>query len=533
MTSRWILTSVVLATVGCGGGGTVEITANLNLPAKESLSPASPAVRMERITVSIDGSERGDEAYLELGAAERTAIFESYPANRSVALEVQAFDAGNRLVASATARFEVDEDDLTIDLALNRSLAYVIHRQTCGGSCAPGFACADLGSGYRCVEEAATCTRCTGGNVCVNDGGGGACVARYDFARSARAPRTIYAIDLNARTLVEKIELPGSNPQAVGISPFGSEGVLVTYVDGPAERPQGFVALLSASDHTFTKTVQLPCPQELAVGRPGYRYAAVAGGGFVSILDFGEGGAGQPTVLRPPAPGEQGSCADIQDLRLGGRISDGLVGAGGRKAVFATSGGVALIELDQADRTQPVEPGDIAGASGIALAGDDRLAYATSSLSRVLYVMDLQEKALVPFCSPSLRGGDGSCPEDKGFAGVVGPAVFSEKTQRVLALEAGEAAQHVFGFDIVAGTGDPVENAVSTLASAADLAIGPGGRKAVVLAASGLTMIALDRGAIEASSSFYPPDPDVRFMQDGVEVGERFQPLKIAILNGQ
>jgi DNA-binding beta-propeller fold protein YncE len=494
---RALSISLFVLSAACGDA-TVEVAVNLQVPSKAVLSPFDPSARLSIVRVSIDGSERLDEVSTMLAPGETRAVFSGYPADRSVTIRVEGFDRLGSLVAFARSVVAIEGDDLEIPIAFRRTLAYIAHRPVCGGGCSQGSECVDLQEGYACREIVMGCGTCSG--ACVEFRGSPQC--RAIFSRSTPAARTIYVVDLATRSLVDEVEIPGADPRVTGLSPIGGEGVLVTYNDGL----NGFIAILSASDGTFAKTIMLPRPHEIGVLAAGERYGAAAGGGVVSVIDF-----------------EQQSVT--KSVPLGGKVLDAVIGGEGKKAVFITSSGIALLDLTDAEAAVPLSPGEVAGASGVGVSGDGNTAFITSSQDRRLYELDL------------LEGGMAPNNDADGFAALVGAAAFSERSGLVLAIQAGEMGARVFPYDTIGRAGGPA--VIGTLPVPADIASGPDGRRLIVVstgtssASSGLTIVDADPVlAPQGSTVGYPRDPDDVFLQGTTEIHQRYQPFKVTALYG-
>lgn len=485
----------------CGGEARVAIDVALELPAKAVLSPYDPSARLVRVHGEVDGAERLDEVAVNLEPGATSFRIEDYPAERAVTIRAQGFDALGNLVAYAEGKLELGEDDASITLPFRRTLAYVTHRAPCGNGCGEGSACTVTTEGAACRVESGACTACPGGQACVETGGGASCQPL--FTRNTAAAGTIYVIDLATRALIDEVQVPGTDPRAGGVHARGGEGVMVVWSDGPA----GFAGLLSSSDHTWTRTLELPRPQELALAAPGFRYGVAGGGGLVSILDLEEN-----RVLRSES--------------IGGRVLDGVIGAGGERAVLVTSAGIAQLDLTQPESTVPVSPGEVAGASGVGLSGDGTLAYITSSSERQVFELNLIDGGMAPI------------DPRNGFSALVGAAAFSPRAGGVFAIQAGELGARVYFYDVVAKR--PLEQPiVGTLPVPSDIVAGPQGRRVLVIssgtssASAGLTIIDTDPLiAPEGSTVSYLRDRDDVYREGGVELRQRYQPFKAGALYG-
>lgn len=490
--------------LGCAaaacGDGKLTIDATLELPSKASLSPLDPNNRLTRILVSIDGADRLDESYVNLAPTETRATFEGYPPQRAAVVKAEGFDSIGNLVAYGRADLDIADEDASVTLQFRRTLAYVAHRAVCRGGCGEGFACVEAGAGATCAPVQAACAQCGAGESCVDLLGAVRC--RRNSTRTTAGAKTLYAIDLSTRSLIEKVQIPGTDPRPAGVYPRGGDSVLVTYSDGT----NGFVGVLSSSDHSWSKTIQLPRAQELAVGVDGYRYGAVAGGGLISIIDFDEGRV-------------------VKNDPLGGRVLDGVMSASTNKAVFITTGGITLIDLSTPENAVALSPGDVTGASGVGLTEDGEFAYITSNADRQVFELDLVTGAMAP---NSATG---------GFSAFVNAATFSERSNTVFALQAGDDGARVFPYDVVRKSGGPA--VVGTLPIPSDIAAGPGGRRMIVVsvgtssASSGLTIVdAEPSGDAEGSTVSYPRDPDDVFREGTLEIRQRYQPYKVTALYG-
>lgn len=502
--SGGVLLAALIA--GCGGG-TAEVTVALSVASDVAFDPFRANDRLAKVRVAIDGPERHDDAFRDIGLDERAAVFAGFPSERAVDVTVSGFDRQGNLVAFGRAEGVQVDGDLSIDVPFRRSLAYVTHAPICGGGCGPDSACVDSGSGYSCHQRSTGCAACDGNQACVSLRTGPACYESY--AGTSAGPGRLYVLDLVSRGLVTEIPLPGDAPRGRGISADGGRSIVVTYED----RQEGFVGLLSLSDNQW-KTVELSRVQDLAlVGVDNVGVAA--GGGRVTLFDTTNGATiGDPVVV-------------------GGRALDGAIGLGGRRAIFIVSAPphVVLVDLERArDGGNAVfPPGEIPGAAGVAMSEDGKVAYVTSLAQREVVSVDMESGAVV-----TLAG---------NFNGFVGAAVYSDRMRSIFALRSdpGENIAKVLGYSVAGKSGFESDTAIPTLPVPSGIAAGPGGRRLVVVSSgtstlsAGLTVIDadIDVGA-EGSTVSYPLDPDDTYVGSGGFVGrQRYSPASVAVIYGR
>jgi hypothetical protein len=319
-----------------------------------------------------------------------------------------------------------------------------------------------------------------------------------------RPEGVVYLVDIATRGLVSKVRLPGAAPVARGVSARGGDAILVTFEDGG----EGKVGLISAEDGSV-QTLALPRPQELTLGVSGRALGVAVGGGVVTFVDL-EARTVVEQFARP----------------VGGRVLDGVISAGGQRALVVVSAAPGLIQIDLSART--VESLNVVpDPGGVALSRDGRVAYVTSSTERTVAAVDLE---------------NGRTRVLNGFVKPVGRAAYADELDAVLALDVSteNTPGRVLGFITSADEALTVDEGVRTLSVPTGIASDGVGRRALVVAAgtstetAGLTMVETTAAALPAgASALYPTDPDDRFQVGPVELGQRYQPADVAIVYGR
>ena len=490
--------------LACGGGS--KITVDLTTSGDAVLDPYKASDRLALVRVNIDGPDLKDDAIRDVPLDQRAAVFDRFPGDRTVQVEVSGFDELGTRIAYGRADGVAVAGDTNVTVAFRRTLAYVTHRAVCDGGCNTGSACVNFGSGYACRPSLETCApACSASSSCVDFRGAASCY--HTFARTTPAPGLIYVIDATTRALVKKIQLPGDAPRGFGVSARGGEGVLVTYADGA----NGFVGFVSADDSQVT-SIPLSKPQSLALIGPGRKVGAAAGGGLISFFDF-----------------EQKKV--IKEVAVGGTVLDGALGLDGKRAIFvvSTSPGVVIVDLENPEGRDSVKsPGEVSGASGVAVSEDGRVAFVSSRSGRTLNAIDLDSGRITELA--------------EGFATRAGAAAFSARMLAVLAIQYDDdgPAPRIVAYSVAASQGFPLETAVGTLPLPSDIAAGPGGGRLVVVSAgtssttAGLTVIDTDDELPpEGSSTTYPRDPDDTYLEGSFVAHQRYQPNKLGLLYGR
>lgn len=490
---------------GCGGG-TATVSVELSVSEVLEYDPYRSSDRLTNVRVTIDGPERHDDAVRDVPLDGRRVQFEEFPTERAVTITARGFDRAGTLIAFGRAEGVQVDDDVSVTIPFRRSVAFVTHQPICGGGCGQDSACADAGSGFRCEPIADTCTACSGeGRACVRRGAGSTCARTYE--RTSPAPGLIYVIDLVTRALVKRIPIPGVSPRAHGITARGGDALVVTYSDASGHH----VGWMSLDREEWT-SIPIERPADLAVLGRG-PIGVAAGGGAVTIFD-----AVQKKV--------------VLTEQIGGRVLDAAIGGEtGQRAILVTSvpPGLVLIDLERADSPSSISsPGEVRGASGVALSEDGKFAFVTSSERRDVVTVDLQTGALA------------TLPD--GFSGPVDAAVYSDAMRSVLAIQRDddEGIARVLAYSVLKKVGSPATSAVGTLPAPSGIAAGPGGRRLVVVSAgtstqtAGLTVIDADlEDGFDGSTVSYPLDPDDTFVQGSVTGRQRYQPSRVAIVYGQ
>ncbi|MBI2372539.1 MAG: hypothetical protein HYV07_00935 [Deltaproteobacteria bacterium] len=502
--------SLLFAVVACGEP-LATITVELDVPAVEALDPFRYSDRMVSVRVLVDGPDRFDDAASDLALTDRTASFESFPAERAVKVVVEGLDRlGNQVGYGDVENFQVD-DDVSVKIPFRRPLAYVVHRPICGGACADGEACVNVLDGYECrpeivdtecVDEMGGALACEAGTACVEYRGGPAC--RPKLSRGSPGTSLVYVVDLLTRALVDRVTIPGTAPRALSISARGGDGVMVTYTDGG----KGYAGLLKSSDHQW-ETLELPAIQDLALLGAGQDIGMAMGGGQITVFDWAK-----KSVVRKDG--------------VGGRVLDGKLGHGGRRALFVLNKepGAILVQPD-VPSNQNVSIA-VLGAAGVAVNGEGRLGYITSSLEQSVTGVDIERSG-----TAQKLGG--------GLAAPCGAAAYSSAIEAIVCIEAGSNPRpRIHSYSIATYAGSKLENAVGALPEPSGIASGPGGARLVVVSAgttttsAGLTMIDTDlEKGLDGSTVSYPRDPDDTFLLGSSTIHQRYHANRVAVLYGR
>lgn len=504
-----------LGGTACGGDGRLTIHASFDLPSVARLSPAD---RWVRLRATLDGEDRTDDVVKDLAPEARDVSFTGYPNSRRIHLTVGGYDENDNLVGYGEARGRVDAENLDLKLSMRRTLGYVTHRDVCDGGCPAGQACVSParssggGGPFQCVETMTTCApACASAQSCVKGASGPVCSTAWGN-RSSRAPGLLYVIDVGSRSFVESIQIPGNHPRGQGVFARGGEGVWVVYRDDRSTPTDSGAraAFLSASDHSWSAPLEFKYPHDVVVSSPQQRYAAAAGGGGVSLID-------------------QQDNKVTRTIDVGGTVLDAIVGGeGGRTALFVTTSGLVQIDLDLPETTPGTSPGDISHAAGIAVDGEGRIAYITSSASRVIDAIDL-------FVGTTAKLPSSGQP---AFVRDVAAASYSASAQTVFAIEAGAKAQHLDAYSVFDSSHVPTEDLVGVLPVPSDIVSGPGGYQVLVIssgtssATAGLTVIDATYPPTGSTVSYFR-DPNDFYIDSGLMFRERYQPRKLGVLYGQ
>lgn len=318
------------------------------------------------------------------------------------------------------------------------------------------------------------------------------------------APQSaLYVIDLTTRGLVSKLRLPGTSPTARSVSNRGGAAILVTVED----QGQGAVFVLSADDHSTTR-IGLDRPQDVTLGVEGSPVGVVLGGGVVTFVDL-DAGAVLGKFSKP----------------VGGRVVDAVITPDGRTAlaVIDVTPGLIQIDLEAQDVTSL---NVIPDPGGVALGADGRVAYVTSSTDKQVVAVDLENGRTRPY---------------PGFVKGVGKAAFADEIEAVLALDIApdNGAGRVLTFLVPSEQALGVDEGVRTLPFPTGIAMDGAARRAVVVAAgtstetAGLTVVEATPAAVVGASALYPTDPEDRYFEGPLELGQRYQPSDVAVLYGR
>lgn len=478
---RGLLGAVLLAVLGgCGSGR--EVRVRLSTSTLEHLDPFVET-DIQKVRIALSSPVEGEDAYLDIpgedAAAHRngTYIFEAYPAEADVRVRVLGYNRLGDVVAFGTAEVPDGRDDADVAVAVRRNLAYVTHRE----------------------NEA------------------------FDHPE-----RQIYVIDVATRVFVEKLALPGTAPRARGIGSWGGRAMLVLLQDGL----DGRLAVLSADDHSWVKTIDLPAPQDSVLAVPSSSVAILAGNGAITWVDLEAG-----TVL--------------DSLPVGGVPLDGAMSADGRRAAFVMDqvsvGGLIVVDV----RRRTITNQDLVTApSGIAIDDSGRIVYVTSSVERTVVAFDLvssRSTNLSPGLAAPARGGAAFSDEMR--------AVFAPDRAGVNLMSLAVEYCTESGSSTTRLCGASLASSLSALPKpVAVLADGSGRRMLVVGSGTstttndaGLTFVETypvvtdDSGdslrvevtSPEGSRSLYPLDPDDTYLEGSVRLRRRYQPNAAAIIYGR
>lgn len=318
-----------------------------------------------------------------------------------------------------------------------------------------------------------------------------------------RPESVLYAIDLTTRGLVSKLRLPGTAPAARSVTTRGGASLLVTGQDAG----QGLVMIVSADDHSV-ETIALDRPQDLTLGVEGSPTGVVLGGGVVSFVDF-----------------DTKTQTEVFNRPVGGRVLDAVITPDGRRALVVVDVSPGLLRVDLVTR-EVTSLNVIPEPAGVALGTDGRVAYVTSSTDKQVVAVDLENGRTRPY---------------SGFVKGVGPAAFADDIEAVLALDPGSGggAGRVLTFLVPSETAFGIDEAIRTSAAPVDIAMDGAGLRAMVVSAgtstetAGLTVVEATESAILGANALYPTDPEDRYLDGPLELGQRYQPSGVAVLYGR
>lgn len=454
-----IITSLSVVLGGCGEEGR-SLEVRLATSALPRLDPfVSSSLRQVRLSVL--GTETNDEVLLDIDLEARSVTFDDLVSD-AVTVRVEGLDAADTVVAFGRAAVDLELSD-RVEVPFRRNLAYVTHRPEAGQD-EPG--------------------------------------------------RSIYALDLATRSLVEEIRLPGTAPVARSLSPRGGESMIVTWRDGA----EGQVGLLSLADHTLGTVIRLPSVQDVCVGSEGSPRAVALGGGRISFIDFA---AGSATDLGRP---------------IGGRVLDAVASGDGRRALVAVDVAPGLISVDL-ERREIEAQSFLPDPGAIALDAAGQVAYVTSRTVRQVVAFDLNNRRAI-----TLPG---------ALAAPVDLAVYSEPLRAVVGVNRDGVLGRVIALTVsvdgtVPGRTTPLEGAIETLEEPMGIAADGTGRRFIVVAAgsstasAGLTIIDSSSNALQGSGRLYPGDPDDTYPissgspdREPVLGRQRYRPSSVAVAFGR
>lgn len=451
MMKRLLLASLLLS--ACGEP-TSTITVRLLSSTTEGLDPFDPDTGLAKVRISIDGPDQHDDAFIDRGpGGERTAIFDMIPSEAEVTVRANGYDAFGNVVAYGRVEKVALDGDVSVDVPFRRNLAYVIHQPVEGQDSPEGW---------------------------------------------------IYVIDVASRTFVSKLKLPGTAPEALGISARGGDAILITYRDGGTHH----VGVLSADTHEI-KPLQLTQPQTLAVASPLSATAVVAGGNFISFLNL------------------DGGMNEVFPMQVGGVVKDAAVSSDGSRAIVVLD--TAALDID-VTRREVKQLSVLPDPSGVALGLGGQVAYLTSSTEGTVAAIELE-------------GSDAGVLPNGALARGVEGATFSDEMQAVFGanVDQSNGSSRVVSFHVPTQTGLTLDEGTQALPAPAGIATGAGGRRVIVVSAgtssatAGLTVIDTFPDAIpDGSSTLYPLDPDDTFTSPGGAVlKQRWRPRGVAVIYGR
>ena len=421
-----------------------EVVVDLDVASNPLLDPFQ---KIEKVRVRIDGPERFDDAVIDLQDGEQKAVFKNFPPDRDVRITAQGFDDNGLIYAfGQSEEFKVSAESEAVTIAFRRLCAYIIHDSICDGGCKSGQACVDNGEGYSCLATDAMCElTCLDEQACISSPTGSKCM---DLFRGENlGPEKIYVLDPQTKSIIQTLDLPVPNAQATSIRADGGERMLVTFETSDA----AYLGLLAQKDHSW-QTFQLSRPGEIALAGRG-NLGVIAGQGRVSFINL-----------------ETGEIETQGEQATAGKILDGSVGDGGRKAVIVMSGqpGVLLVDFE---RKEIYPPGQVEGAAGVGVSEDGRLAYINSSITRQVRVLDLRTGGL------SLLQGE--------FFGSPGISTFSSAVSGLLGVYVNEEENinRIIGYSVSGKRAFEMGSEVNVLPGPRGIASLPGGNRVLIVSA--------------------------------------------------
>lgn len=448
---RW--SALVLALAGCEPGHDVRV--ELERPTLEALDPYAPAAGVTKVRMIVRGDERGEEAVVDASpGAERLEVL-GFPAEQ-VEVEVFGFDRVGNVRAYGRLPRRDARGGLNARVGFRRNLAYFIH--------APN-------------------------------------------PRQRSPERVVYVLDVVTRTLVDRIQLPGSSPRATSISARGGRSMLVTVTEGFDAK----LVELSTLDHAMT-SIELNVRPDVVLGVEASDVAVAVGGARVQFVDL-----------------DAGRLLDAS-LDVGGRVLDAVMAPSGARVLAAVDVfPPGLLEID-VERREVRGENIIANPGGVALDRRTSVAYIVSTQSRAIVGYDLESSRSSPVESaPGLVASMGS---------PTGRAVFSDHMAGLFAVrDPRDGSQpRIYPFSVLgrAGTSRGIPTFFAVRGIAAD---GPG-RRVVVAGAgtstvgAGITVIDTELDELEPSftNTLYPLDPDDTSGTFGQR--QRYQPAGVAVIYG-
>ena len=447
-----------------GGGGCGEDTRSLDIAlsvaSSDVLDPFAPTVGLRSVRVFVTGNELYDEVVLDLdGSGTVRAATVDGLSSPEVDVRVEGYDAGGSVVAFArSARLDLDSTSF-VEVLFRRNLAYVTHRPN---------------------------------------------------SEQAQPARSLYAIDLARRGLVDRIQLPGTDPVARSVTARGGGEIIVTWQD----EGRGFAGLINLDDHSLTRTIELPGVQTLTLGVEREPWGVALGGGRVTFLNF-----------------DDGSTEDLGRL-VGGRVLDAAMAADGRRVLVAIDVSPGLLLIDVENRRlegHAVVP----DPSGVAMDAAGQVAFVTSRSNSQVAAFDLDNRRARTLGAA-------------GFPVPVDLAVYSDALRSVLGVDRSGRVGRILSFHVPSERASPLNESVETLENPAGVATDGTGRTLVVVASgtstqsAGLTLVDTFVNRLEGSAQLYPSDPDDTYVitpasPDRAEVRgrHRYQPTSVAVVYGR
>lgn len=443
---------------GCGESGQALDVA-LTMSSSSRLDPFGASVGLTQVRVIVEGDLLYDETVFDVAPGAGIALRAEDLLSQTVRVRVEGYDPSGTVVALGRSRTLDIENVSSVEIPFRRNLAYITHEPVAGQD---------------------------------------------------QPARSIYAIDLASRALVDEIRLPGTNPIARSVTARGGASMIVTWQDGN----EGFTALLSLDDHSVGTPIRLPGVQEVTLGTPDSPRGVSLGGGRVGFVDFDAG------------------TAEGFGRLLGGNVLDAVIDDEGRQALAAVDvspPGLLLIDLERRSVDgQNVVP----DPGGVALDTAGQVAYVASRTSRQVAAFDFRSRR-----ARNLGG---------RFAASVEFAVYSEAARALFGVNREGRLGQVLAYSVANESGAPIATAIETLERPTGIAADGTGRRFIVVAAgsstttAGFTIIDTFVDRFQGSSRLYPGDPEDTFLvssgspdRDPVLGRQRYRPSSVAIAYGR